>query len=68
MVRFRCLNQHFPVTVCGLIEWRNFEGILTVTVMHNEGYMIQHGINVRIIVRFEIKPQFVAELNGDDER
>lgn len=46
------LTSIFPL--CGLIKWRNFEGILTVTVMHNEGYMIQHGIIVRIIVRFEI--------------
>lgn len=46
------LTSLFPL--CGLRKCRNFEGILTVTVMHNEGYMIQHGINVRTIVRFEI--------------
>lgn len=61
------LTSLFPL--CGLIKWRNFEGILTVTVMHNERYMIQHGINVRIIVRFEINLSlllsWMAMMKGD---
>ena len=55
--------------LCGLIKWRHFEGILTVTVMHNEGYMIQHDILVRIIVRFEINLSlllsWMAMMKGD---